>query len=304
MAQSEQMIELTRKRPKARKWLRLAVILVIVAGAAMAGVWFKWLRGKGQEGARIRTAEVTRGNIERTIDCTGIVAAETGAQVRIGSQISGRIKRLYADLDTEVQAGQVIAEIDVPDLKANLEASRRSLAQARARYEQQFQGVPIESTQLSNAFEQAKQAVRRADSSRAQANSAVTAAKSRLESARAAVEGAQARKKQAEAGLRSAQVAVESQTTQTGTSVQQAQAGLDTARANLTQVEKTTDLEVSNSEAALRQAESTAKLAAADLKRLEALQAKGFASVQAVDTQRSSSEVAAQQEATARPPCR
>ena len=300
MAQSEQMVELIRKRPKSRRWLRLGALLVIVVGAVMAGVWAKWLRGKGEEASRIRTAPATRGNIERTIDCTGTVAAETGADVRIGSQISGRIKRLYADLDQEVTAGQVIAEIDVPELQANLEASRRSLAQAQTRYEQQFEGVPMQRTQLQSAFEQAKESVRRAEASRAQARSAVTAAKSRLDSARAAVEGAQARKKQADAALRSAQVAVQSQSTQTITSVQQARAALDTAQANLTQVQKTTDLEVSNSQAALRQSESTAKLAAADLKRLEALQAKGFASVQAVETQRSSLEVATQQETTAR----
>jgi RND family efflux transporter MFP subunit len=299
MAESEPMVELTRKRPKRRRW-RLVMFIIIVVAAAAGGVWFKWFRGKGGEGARIRTAPVTRGDIERTIDCTGTVAAETGADVRIGSQISGRIKRLYADLDQQVTAGQVIAEIDVPEMRANLEAARRSQDQARARYEQQLQGVGMQHTQVQSAFEQAAQSVRRAQESRGQAISTVSAAKSRLESARAAVEGAQARQRQAEARRRSAQVAVQSQTTQTSTDVQKAQAALEAAEANQTQVEKSADLEVANSQAAVTQAEATAKLAATDLKRLETLLAKGFVSAQAVDTQRTQSEVTAQQLETAR----
>jgi len=298
MAQSEPMVELTRKRPRSRRWWRLALLLIVIV-AAGAGVWAKWFRGKAQEGARIRTAPVERGNIERTIDCTGVVAAETGADVKIGSQISGRIKRLYADLDQHVEAGQVIAEIDVPDLQANLEASQRSRDQARARYQQQLQGVHMLHTQLASAFEEATQSVRRAEASREQAKANLTAAKSRLASARSAVEAAQARQRQAEAKRRSAAVAVQSQTTLTGTDVQKAQAALNTAQANQAQVQKTADLEIGNAESALKQAQSTARLAAADLKRLEALLEKGFVSVQAVDTQRTQSEVAAQQVDTA-----
>ncbi len=294
MAQSEQMLELVKKRPRSRRRLGLVVALVVVVTAVAVVVGGRRLRAKNGA-SRVRTAEVKRGTIERTIDSTGVVSAETGAQVKIGSQISGRIKRLYADLDTTVQAGQVIAEIDVPDLRANLESAQRNREQARARYQQQLQGVGMQHTQLASAFEQATQSVHRAEAGRFQAQSALTATKSRLASARAGVPAAQARQRQAEAKLRSAKVAIQSQTTQTSTDVQKAQAALDTAQANQAQVRKTADLEVANSEAALKQAQSTANLAATNLKRAEALLAKGFVSAQEVDSQRSQAEVTAQQ---------
>jgi len=295
MVQSEQMLELVKKRPGSRRRLGFVVGLVVVVAAVTVLVGGKLLGGKNGKASALRTADVKRGAIERTIDCTGAVSAETGADVKIGSQISGRIRRLYADLDKEVKAGQVIAEIDVPDLRANLEAAQRSFNQASLRYQQQLQGVGMLHTQLASAFEQATQGVRRAEAARAQATAVQAAAKSRLGSARAAVVGAQARQRQTQAALRSARTAVQSQSSQTTTDVQKAQAALDTALADLTQVKKTADLEVANSQAALREAESSASLAVANLKRGEALLEKGFVSAQDVETQRSQSEIAAQQ---------
>jgi RND family efflux transporter MFP subunit len=295
MAQSQQLVELVRKRPRSRRRLGLAVGLVVVVAVVTVAVGRKLVGGRNGKASAVRTAEAKRGTIERTIDCTGVVSAETGADVKIGSQISGRIRRLYADLDKQVKAGQVIAEIDVPDLRANLEAAQRNLGQATVKYQQQLQGVGMLHTQLASAFEEAAQSVRRAEASRTQVAANLTASKSRLESARAAVVGAQARQRQAQAGLRSARTAVESQSSQTTTDVQKARAGLDTAQATQAQVKKTADLEVANSEAALKQAQSSADLAAANLKRAEALLDKGFVAAQDVDTQRSQAEVTAQQ---------
>jgi RND family efflux transporter MFP subunit len=300
MAESQRMEELVRKRPRRSRWLRVGVVLLIVAVVAAGTAWFVRSRGKAKGTSRVRTAEVERGTIERTIGCTGVVSAETGADVRIGSQVSGRIRRLYADIDTRVEAGQVIAEIDVPEQRASLEAARSNLEQARSRYEQQLQGVGMQHTQLAGAFESATQGVRRAEAARDQATAALTAAKTRLASAQSGVQGARARQRQAEAKLRSAKVAVESQTTLTGTDVRRAQAALDTAEANRDKVRETADLEVANSEAALKQAQSTAALAAINLKRAERLMEKGFVSQQEVDAQRSQGEVSAEQERAAR----
>jgi RND family efflux transporter MFP subunit len=238
---------------------------------------------------------VKRGSIEQAIDSTGVVAAESGADVKIGSQISGRIKRLYAELDTQVKAGQVIAEIDVPDLQANLTSAQRNVDQTRARYEQQLQGVGMQHTQVTSAFEQASQSIRHAEAARAQSVAALASAKSRLTSARAGLVGAQAREKQSEAKLRSAQAAVSSQLSLTSTDVRKAQAALETAQATLVQTQKSADLQIANSDTALKQAQSNARLAAVSLKRQEALQAKGFVAAQDVDTQRTQSEVNDQQ---------
>jgi multidrug efflux pump subunit AcrA (membrane-fusion protein) len=68
----------------------------------MATAWFGWNRlhpadsGVGQ----VITGMVKRGDLIETVTATGSVAAQTGAEVKIGSQITGRIKRLYADVGT------------------------------------------------------------------------------------------------------------------------------------------------------------------------------------------------------------
>ncbi len=59
--------------------------------------------------------------------------------VQVGSQASGTISALYADFNSVVKKGQVVAQLDPADAKAqvdqaraNLEQARASLAQARA----------------------------------------------------------------------------------------------------------------------------------------------------------------------------
>jgi len=83
------------------------------------------------------TAKVERGNLRNTVTATGTLQAVTTVQV--GSQASGTISALYADFNSKVKKGQVIAQLDpstlraqVDQAKANLEQARASLVQARA----------------------------------------------------------------------------------------------------------------------------------------------------------------------------
>jgi HlyD family secretion protein len=83
------------------------------------------------------TARVDRGNLRNTVTATGTLQAVTTVQV--GSQASGTISALYADFNSVVKKGQVIAQLDpsvpkaqVEQARANLQQARASLAQARA----------------------------------------------------------------------------------------------------------------------------------------------------------------------------
>jgi HlyD family secretion protein len=83
------------------------------------------------------TAKVERGNLRNTVTATGTLQAVTTVQV--GSQASGTISALFADFNSKVKKGQVIAQLDpstlraqVDQAKANLEQARASLVQARA----------------------------------------------------------------------------------------------------------------------------------------------------------------------------
>src|SRR5215510_15073745 len=76
------------------------------------------------------TARVERGNLRNTVTATGALQAVTTVQV--GSQASGTISALYADFNSTVKKGQVIAQLDPAQAKAQVEQARANLDQAKA----------------------------------------------------------------------------------------------------------------------------------------------------------------------------
>ena len=106
----------------------------IMASVMLAGFYFA---GDDSGTAQYLTARVDRGNLRNTVTATGTLQAVTTVQV--GSQASGTISALYADFNSVVKKGQVVAQLDpavakaqVDQARANLEQARASLAQARA----------------------------------------------------------------------------------------------------------------------------------------------------------------------------
>ncbi len=113
-----------------RKWIVTAGTAVLVVGL---GAWA--LRGGGD--VQYRTVPVERGDIAYNISASGNLSAVVTVQV--GSQVSGNISALYADFNTRVTKGQVVARIDpqifqarVDQASANLNAARASVASAIA----------------------------------------------------------------------------------------------------------------------------------------------------------------------------
>lgn len=112
---------------------------LLIGGGFMAAIVFAgfYLWGDDSGTARFLTARVDRGNLRNTVTATGTLQAVTTVQV--GSQASGTISALYADFNSTVKKGQVIAQLDpavakaqVDQARANLQQARASLAQARA----------------------------------------------------------------------------------------------------------------------------------------------------------------------------
>ena len=106
----------------------------IMLSVVLAGLYF-WGNDSGT--AQYLTARVDRGNLRNTVTATGALQAVTTVQV--GSQASGTISALYADFNSVVKKGQVVAQLDpaqakaqVDQARANVQQARASLAQARA----------------------------------------------------------------------------------------------------------------------------------------------------------------------------
>jgi HlyD family secretion protein len=108
----------------------------MVAGGALLSLG-GWTVLHGRGNVEYRTAPVVRGNIAYTVSATG--SANAVVTVQVGSQVSGNILALYADFNSRVRKGQLVARIDpqvfqakVDQAKASLEAANAAVVNARA----------------------------------------------------------------------------------------------------------------------------------------------------------------------------
>jgi HlyD family secretion protein len=81
-------------------------------------------------GIQFATEKVTRGDIITVVTATGTVNAVTS--VNVGTQVSGRITTLFADYNSPVKKGQVIALIDPALFQAQVDQARANLSNAKA----------------------------------------------------------------------------------------------------------------------------------------------------------------------------
>jgi HlyD family secretion protein len=84
-------------------------------------------------GANYQTAEVTRGPITQAVTATGTL--NPVVTVQVGSQVSGNIAKLFADFNSQVKAGQVVAQIDPAIFQATVTQAEGDLASAKAALE-------------------------------------------------------------------------------------------------------------------------------------------------------------------------
>jgi HlyD family secretion protein len=106
-------------------WIALIVALLIVASVV------RQCRSSGSENYQIAT--VTRGPITQAVTATGTLNPVVNVQV--GSQVSGNISKLFADFNSQVKAGQVVAQIDPALFQATVTQAEGDLANAQAALE-------------------------------------------------------------------------------------------------------------------------------------------------------------------------
>jgi HlyD family secretion protein len=115
-----------------------------------------WAVLRGQGAVQYRTAPVEHGDIDVTISSTGNPNAVVTVQV--GTQVSGVVLALFADFNTKVTKGQLIARIDpapfqarVDQAQANLEAARAAVANSQAVVQQAMSGILAANSSLAAA---------------------------------------------------------------------------------------------------------------------------------------------------------
>ncbi len=106
----------------------LIIILIFIFGYSM-------LTDKNETRNQIQTAVVTRRDLGSSVLATGIVKAMVGAEVRVGSRVSGLVKNIYANVGDYVKKGQIIAELEPSELQAKYNQAQAAFQNAKANFE-------------------------------------------------------------------------------------------------------------------------------------------------------------------------
>ncbi|RPF72283.1 efflux RND transporter periplasmic adaptor subunit [Aurantiacibacter spongiae] len=191
-ADIESYLDAGKKRPwYKRKLFWGAVILVVLIVLAVSQC------SRGEEAPNYITAEVESRSLDLTVTATGNLRPTN--QVEVGSEVSGRIDRIFVDVNDQVSRGQVLAVINtdiiddqITQNRANLGAARAAVAQAQATLEadtaqlerlREVQRLSDGRVPSQAELEQAQAAVRRGQAALASARANVTSAEAQLSSA-------------------------------------------------------------------------------------------------------------------------
>ena len=172
-----------------KKILTGIIILIIIT----AGV-FVLFRDKEPE-IKFRTVNVSMGDIREVVTASGTVNAVT--TVLVGTQVSGTIKNIYVDFNSQVKKDQLIVQIDPAIFEAQVEQARANLLSARANLEKADAAL----VDAKRTFDRTKELYQRNLIARSELDTAET----NHETSKAQVEVAKAQIVQTEAALKLAE---------------------------------------------------------------------------------------------------
>jgi HlyD family secretion protein len=168
------------ERPRWKRWAKYWVPGLMVLLLAL------WYFGTGgDDKPQYITQTVTQRSLDLTVTATGNLRPTN--QVDVGSEVSGKIDRVYVDVNDRVGRGQVLAQINtdviedqIRQSQANLQASRAQVAQAQA-------SLNVDSAQLNRLRE-----VYRLSDGKVPSRTELETAEANVARSRAAVNSAQA----------------------------------------------------------------------------------------------------------------
>ena len=111
------------RQPQSRLALTIGIGVLLLFGI---GIWYWWTSGPPP--IHYNTMVVDRGPITALVTATGTVNPVISVQV--GSQVSGKVAKLFADFNSKVTQGQLLAQIDQQPYKARVNQARAALKSA------------------------------------------------------------------------------------------------------------------------------------------------------------------------------
>lgn len=110
-----------------KKIVIAAIIVAIIGGGLL--IYYK----TKNNGVQYKTIPIQNGSVRATVTATGTVNAVK--TVLVGTQVSGTLKELHVDFNSQVKKGQVIAEIDPASVQAQVDQARANTLAAKANVE-------------------------------------------------------------------------------------------------------------------------------------------------------------------------
>ncbi|CDF79253.1 efflux transporter, RND family, MFPsubunit [Formosa agariphila KMM 3901] len=92
------------------------IIIISIVAIALAVVAYSFMGKEDTNVIAAQTIAVQKGSVTTMVTATGTIEPIT--QVEVGTQVSGVVERIYVDYNSEVKEGQLIAELDKTNLKA------------------------------------------------------------------------------------------------------------------------------------------------------------------------------------------
>jgi HlyD family secretion protein len=110
--------------------VKRGLLLLLLLGVVSAAGFTYYRYNRKAPAPTVTTGAVTRGDVVDTVGATGTLQALTTVQV--GTQVSGTIEALYADFNSLVKKGQVLARLDPSLFQTQIEQARANLIRAQA----------------------------------------------------------------------------------------------------------------------------------------------------------------------------
>ena len=205
-----------------RLWLLLAIPLLAAAG--LLAYWQPWK--KSESGPQYRLAKLERGPLSAAVTASGTLSALVTVQV--GSQVSGQLKEIRVDFNSEVKKDQVIARLDPETFESRVTQAEADLKAAESAAEVARGNLAVRQAEIGKARIALDDTNRNLERKRALVKQNFISA-AELDTAQAAVDTAREQLNLVQADLAVAQAQVASARAQ----VAQRQAGLKQARLDL-----------------------------------------------------------------------
>ena len=110
------------------------IVTIIIIIAVIVGAFF-FFRSGDKKVIAYETVELKKGSINNTVTATGTIEPIT--KVDVGTQVSGTISHIYADYNSVVKKGQLLAELDRKLLEAELKSEMANLKSSKSEFEYQ-----------------------------------------------------------------------------------------------------------------------------------------------------------------------